>query len=95
MNEHRREAAFETVIETHLLANGYVPVNGDGFDRERAISPEVVLAFVRDTQPYRRSWSRPFSLRYFEVGVVLARRAASARPITSRSRAVACVQPGS
>ena len=27
------EAAFETVIEAHLLANGYVPVPGDGFDR--------------------------------------------------------------
>jgi type I restriction enzyme, R subunit len=33
------EAAFETVIETHLLANGYMTVNRDGFDRERAIFP--------------------------------------------------------
>ncbi len=31
------EAAFETVIEAHLLQNGYVTVPRDGFDRERAI----------------------------------------------------------
>jgi hypothetical protein len=45
------EAAFETVIETHLLANGYMTVNRDGLDRERAIFPETVLAFIRATQP--------------------------------------------
>ena len=45
------EKAFETVIEAHLLANGYVAVDRDGFDRERAIFPETVLAFVRETQP--------------------------------------------
>ena len=37
------EAAFETVIETHLLENGYVSVAGECFDRERAIFPETVL----------------------------------------------------
>jgi type I restriction enzyme R subunit len=44
------EAAFETVIEAHLLTNGYVTVNRDGFDRERAIFPETVLTFIRATQ---------------------------------------------
>jgi hypothetical protein len=29
------EAAFETVIEHHLLGHGYVAVSHDGFDRER------------------------------------------------------------
>ncbi len=43
MNPGGAEAAFETVIEAHLLANGYVPVAPDGFDRERAIFPETVL----------------------------------------------------
>ena len=42
------ETAFETVIETHLLANGYVSVAGGGFDRERAIFPDTVLAFIRE-----------------------------------------------
>jgi ABC-type nitrate/sulfonate/bicarbonate transport system substrate-binding protein len=44
------EAAFETVIEAHLLANGYVAVDRNGFDRERAIFSETVLAFMRATQ---------------------------------------------
>lgn len=50
------ETAFETVIEEHLLANGYAPVAGDGFDRERAIFPETVLAFIRETQP--KEWAK-------------------------------------
>ena len=44
------ESSFETVIETHLLASGYTPIAPDGFDRERAIFPETVLAFIRETQ---------------------------------------------
>ena len=50
------EAAFETVIEAHLLANGYLPVAGQGFDRERAIFPETVLGFIRETQP--KEWAK-------------------------------------
>jgi len=45
------ETAFEAVIEQHLLANGYVSVPRDGFDRERAIFPDVALDFIRETQP--------------------------------------------
>ncbi|MFN3890131.1 MAG: type I restriction endonuclease subunit R [Beijerinckiaceae bacterium] len=45
------EGAFETVIETTLLANGADPEPATGFDRERAIFPETVLAFIRTTQP--------------------------------------------
>ncbi|MCX6633749.1 MAG: hypothetical protein NT090_01425 [Acidobacteria bacterium] len=40
-----KEAGFETVIKGHLLANGYVPVNREGFDCERAIFPKTVLGF--------------------------------------------------
>ena len=54
--KHTGEQAFETVIEAHLLVNGYVSVAGDGFDRERAIFPETVLAFVRKTQP--KEWAK-------------------------------------
>jgi len=50
------EAAFETVIETHLLANGHAVVASEGFDRERAIFPETVLAFFRETQP--KEWAK-------------------------------------
>src|SRR3954468_5338856 len=50
------EAAFETVIEAHLLENGYERIAAEGFDRERAIFPETVLAFIRETQP--REWAK-------------------------------------
>jgi type I restriction enzyme R subunit len=56
MSKRHSETAFETVIETHLLANGYMTVNRDGFDRERAIFPETVLSFIRATQP--KEWAR-------------------------------------
>jgi type I restriction enzyme, R subunit len=44
------ECAFETVIEAHLLHHGYDRVLADAFDRERAIFPKTVLAFIRATQ---------------------------------------------
>lgn len=40
------EAAFETVIESHSLANGFVPVSKEGFDRDRAIFPETVAVYL-------------------------------------------------
>ena len=56
MTSRHSEAAFETVIEAHLLENGYVPVAREGFDRERAIFPATVLAFIRETQP--KEWAK-------------------------------------
>ncbi len=50
------EAAFETVIEHHLLGHGYVAVSREGFDRECAIFPFVVLDFIKDTQP--KEWAK-------------------------------------
>ncbi len=50
------EAAFETVIEAHLLSHGYVSIPRESFDRERAIFPETVLCFIRETQS--KEWSR-------------------------------------
>ena len=47
----KTEAAFESVIESHLLENGYVSLAGHAFDPHRAIFPEAVLAFIRETQP--------------------------------------------
>ena len=60
------EAAFETVIEAHLLRNGYVPIAGDGFERERAIFSDTVLAFIRETQP--REWGKLQSLHGDKTG---------------------------
>ncbi len=50
------EAAFETVIEAHLLANGYVAVAADGFDRGRAVFPDTAVEFIRETQP--KEWAK-------------------------------------
>lgn len=33
MTSRHSEAAFETVIEQHLLGAGYVPVAADSYDR--------------------------------------------------------------
>ena len=52
MNHARHsEGAFETVIEAKMLTSGASPEPASGFDRDRAIFPETVLTFIRDTQP--------------------------------------------
>lgn len=66
MSERTNEAAFETVIEAHLLQNGYVQVAREGFDRERAIFPETVLAFIRETQP--KEWAKLEALHGDKTG---------------------------
>jgi type I restriction enzyme R subunit len=60
------EFSFETVIEAHLLANGYVPVDRRGFDCERAIFPGVVLDFIRETQPIE--WAKLEALHGDKTG---------------------------
>ena len=50
------EAAFETVIDAHLLQNGYTRIPRESFDRERAIFSETVLDFIRETQP--QEWAK-------------------------------------
>lgn len=44
------EEAFEIVVEGVLLANGYVSIASDRFDRASAIFPDTVLDFIRATQ---------------------------------------------
>ena len=64
--KHTSEAAFESVIEAHLLANGYVAVDRDGFDREQANFPDEVLEFIRQTQP--KEWARLEALHGTKTG---------------------------
>src|SRR6266508_4091783 len=45
------EAAFESVVEEHLLAHGYTKITST-FDREHALFPEVTIDFIRATQPH-------------------------------------------
>lgn len=50
------EIAFEIAIEQHMLGHGFISLKPDGFDRERSIFPEVVLGFIRETQP--KEWAK-------------------------------------
>lgn len=50
------EAAFETVIENHLLAHGYHSLASGDYDKERAIFPQTVLGFIQATQP--KEWKK-------------------------------------
>lgn len=64
--DRHSESAFETVIEGHLLANGYISVDRDGFDRERAIFQDVVLSFIRKTQ--KKEWDKLEALHGEKTG---------------------------
>lgn len=55
-NPHTKEAAYESVIENHLLQNGYVSLPSNTFDRERAIFGAPLLDFIRTSQP--KAWAR-------------------------------------
>ena len=50
------EAAFESVIEAHLLAHGYEKLPSKAFDVERALFADVTIAFIRETQP--KTWDK-------------------------------------
>lgn len=60
------EAAFETAIETVLLADGYTHVKANGFDRERAVFPEEALEFIRATQG--KMWEKLEALHGEQTG---------------------------
>lgn len=60
------ESAFETVVGGHLLANGYISVDREDFDRERAIFPDIVLAFIRATQ--KKDWDKLEALHGDKTG---------------------------
>ena len=46
------EMAFEDEICEHLAANGWLySPNGVGYDRERALFPEDLFAWLEETQP--------------------------------------------
>lgn len=56
MNQSSRsEAAFESVIETHLLGNGYATIKSK-LDPTRAVFPQVVTDFIQKTQP--KEWAK-------------------------------------
>ncbi len=66
MDKNCSESAFEFAIDLDLLARGYMAVDKAGFDRERAIFPEVALAFIRETQP--KEWGKLEALHGAKTG---------------------------
>jgi type I restriction enzyme R subunit len=48
------------------LAHNYVSIAPDGFDRDRAVFPEIVLSFIRETQP--KEWGKLESLHGERTG---------------------------
>jgi type I restriction enzyme R subunit len=64
--KYTNEAAFETVIESHLLANGYMRIAEAGFDQARAIFQEVILDFIRETQ--EKEWKKLEALHGAKTG---------------------------
>lgn len=47
------EETFEAAIEEQLLASGYEQGNSDQYDVKLALVPNVIIAFLKDTQPKR------------------------------------------
>ncbi len=60
------ETAFETSIEASLFSGGYVHHESKEFDAERAIFPDVVLAFIEETQP--KVWEKLKALHNEKTG---------------------------
>ena len=51
------EETFEALIEAHLLEyGGYEAGSPDAYDRDMALLPETILAFIQDTQP--KAWAK-------------------------------------
>ena len=51
MSTHTDEFAFETTVESMLLAGGWQAGDRQEWDVDRALFPARALAFIRDTQP--------------------------------------------
>ncbi len=56
MNQRYQESAFESVIEAHLLANGYASSSVEGYDSACALFSAVALDFICATQP--KEWAK-------------------------------------
>ena len=60
MTTQNTEAAFEATVESMLAEAGWESGHRDDWDAVRALSPDRVVAFVRDTQP--GEWERMSAL---------------------------------
>ncbi|WP_306061336.1 type I restriction endonuclease subunit R [Natronococcus wangiae] len=57
MSKIHDEESFENFISSHLIEySGYEYLSSEEFDRERGIFPDVVVSFVKETQP--KKWEK-------------------------------------
>lgn len=56
MNNRHSEASFESVIEAHLLANGYESIASTAYRLSHALFSEIALTFIRTSQP--KEWAK-------------------------------------
>lgn len=63
------EENFESIIEQHLLNNGYESILSKEFDIKRALWPKVVLEFIEKTQP--KPWAKLSTLHGNRIGEVI------------------------
>lgn len=59
-NTQTKEIAFEKSIEQVLLANGYVSLASSAYDKEKAIFPDALIAFIQATQA--KAWTKLHSI---------------------------------
>lgn len=56
MSDPAAERAFQDEIIAHLTTHGWLIGISADYDRERALYPEDVIGYVKDTQP--KEWAR-------------------------------------
>jgi len=57
MTQSHTEKAFETAIVTHLVEQGgYIQRDSSDYDREKALIPEDVVGYLKDTQ--KKAWGK-------------------------------------
>lgn len=59
-NSQTKEIAFEKSIEQVLLVDGYSLLPNSAFDKEKAIFPATLIAFIQATQP--KEWTKLHSI---------------------------------
>ncbi len=55
-NTQTKEIAFEKSIEAILLDTGYISIPSSAYDKEKALFPENIIAFIKETQS--KTWEK-------------------------------------
>ena len=64
----RSQRRDDAIIEAHLLADGYVPVDVSGFDRESAFLPTQFEALSASSNPSNELSRNPCTATGFHTG---------------------------